>query len=227
MQFTTFDDGTELARWLAKDVAGQLSAAIEKRGTALLAVSGGKTPVRFFRELSAIEIDWSKVNITLADERFVSPNSGRSNQRLVTVELLQNKAAKANFLPLYTNEDINVSVAEAENALAGHLPLDVIVLGMGVDGHTASLFPGADALRKATDPQGQSLLLVADAPGAEEPRITMTLPAIAAAGAQYLHFEGQEKRKTFEAAQEASDPASAPIGFVLEHCPDLKVVWAR
>lgn len=227
MQFTTFDDGTELARWLAKDVAGKLSSAVSKRDSATLAVSGGSTPVQFFRELSAIDIDWSKVSVTLADERFVPPDSGRSNQRLVTLELLQHKAAKAQFLPLYAAEEIEASVAEAEKTLAEHLPLDVIVLGMGTDGHTASLFPGSEGLREAADPKGKRLLMAVDAPGAAEPRITMTLPVIAGARNQYLHIEGADKRKAFDAAQESGDPGQAPIGFVLEHCPDLKVVWAK
>ena len=227
MQFTSFDDGTELARWLAKDVAGELSSAISKRDCATLAVSGGNTPVRFFRELSAIDIDWSKVSVTLADERFVPPDSGRSNQRLVTLELLQNKAAKAQFLPLYATDDIDASITEAEKMLAEHLPIDVIVLGMGTDGHTASLFPGSEGLREAADPKGKRLLMAVDAPGVAEPRITMTLPVIAGARTQYLHIEGADKREVFETVQEAGDPGQAPIGFVLEYCPDLKVVWAR
>ena len=227
MQFTAFNDGTELARWLAKDVAGELSSAVSERGAALLAVSGGNTPVQFFRELSAIDIDWSKVCVTLADERFVPPDSGRSNQRLVTLELLQHKAARAHFLPLYADAEIGASVAEAEKALAEHLPVDVIVLGMGTDGHTASLFPGSEGLRQAADPKGERLLMAVDAPGAAEPRITMTLPVIAGARTQYLHIEGADKREVFETAQEAGDPGRAPIGFVLEHCPDLKVVWAK
>ena len=226
MQFTAFDDGTELARWLAKEVAGNLATAIGEKGSASLAVSGGTTPVQFFRELSAADIDWAKVCVTLADERFVPPDSARSNQRLVTLELLQNKAARARFLPLYNDEDIEASVAQSAGLLAGHLPLDVIVLGMGADGHTASLFPGSEGLREAADPEGKRLLMAVDAPGAAEPRITMTLPVIASAKAQYLHIEGTEKRAVFEAAQEAADPAQTPIGFVLEHCPELKIVWA-
>ena len=200
MQFTAFDTSDELARWLAREVAARLSAAIGSRGRALLAVSGGSTPVRFFRALSSAEIDWHKVWVTLADERFVPPNSTRSNQRLVTVELLQGRAAKAHFIPLFSDGGIDAAARDAEEALKAQLPIDVLVLGMGKDGHTASLFPGAEGLAEASRAEGkrQILPIVADAAG--EPRLTLTLAAIAASHTQFLHLEGQEKRAVFEQA---------------------------
>lgn len=227
MHFTAFKDRSELARWLAQDVASRLDASVSRRGQALLAVSGGTTPSGFFRELSNQEIDWRSVCVTLVDERFVPPNSSRSNQRMVTFELLQNKAAKARLQPLYSSGNVEDAAASASEVIAPMLPADVVVLGMGTDGHTASLFPGADRLYEATNLEGSKLFLPINATNAGEPRITMTLPVIVTSKSQYLHIEGAEKRQVFEQAQEPGDPATMPIRHVLEHCPDLRVVWAE
>jgi 6-phosphogluconolactonase len=133
-----FKTGAELAQQLADDVASWLRAAIVKKNFAVLAVSGGSTPKPFFANLSNMQLEWSKVQITLVDERQVPEDSVRSNAKLVKESLLQNFAAEAQFIPLFENPN-------AQNLKA----FDVVILGMGNDGHTASFFPGGDNLVEA------------------------------------------------------------------------------
>nr|WP_272212789.1 6-phosphogluconolactonase [Marinicella sp. W31]MDC2878708.1 6-phosphogluconolactonase [Marinicella sp. W31] len=148
-----FENGDALASALAADVAERLAAAIADNGTASIAVSGGSTPKAFFRALSTTPIDWEKVTVTLVDERFVPEDNPRSNHRLVKENLLLGPAAEARFIPLYQNVENVEEAAEivTNKVLATSLPFDVVVLGMGTDGHTASFFPGGDTLAKALD----------------------------------------------------------------------------
>ena len=131
-----------LADGLANDVAEQLRAAISARGEATLVVSGGRSPVAFFQNLAKQGLDWSKVTISLADERWVPVEHADSNAGLLKKYLLQGPAAKAKFLSLYAAAANLEDAAEQADRLLAELPaIDVLVLGMGDDGHTASLFP--------------------------------------------------------------------------------------
>ncbi len=151
--FHPFETRPALAQALARDVAAALTAAIETRGAASLAVSGGSTPKLFFEALSAKALFWDKVTVTLVDERFVPPESDRSNHRLVAENLLQNKAKAAYFVPLFqpaaSPEDAATLATVKTEAICD--PFDVVILGMGTDGHTASFFPGGDNLYEALD----------------------------------------------------------------------------
>ena len=220
IDYHRFDDGAQLATALAASVAKDLVRGIEARGQALLAVSGGKTPIRFFQALSQQSLDWSKVIVTLVDERWVPPGDPRSNESFVRANLLQGAASTAQFLPLYhadaaTPEDGASAVASKVASLA--LPFDALVLGMGEDGHTASFFPGGDRLAEAIDPQASALVLPMRAPGAGEPRITLTLPVIVDSRALYLHIEGQRKLDVLHTARNALPSTPYPIGAVLRH----------
>lgn len=218
----SFADGETLAVALAARVADDLRAAIAERGSAVLAVSGGTTPKRFFEHLSRQPLAWDKVSVTLVDERWVGPDHDRSNARLVRETLLQDAAAAASFVPLYRDtpqpED---ALPELERRLDS-LPadFDVMVLGMGADGHTASFFPGGDYLAAALEPEGRARLLPMRAPGAGEPRITFTLPVLRAARHLYLHIEGAQKRAVLE---EALAGADLPIRTVIEQAPATTV----
>ncbi|QPC94768.1 6-phosphogluconolactonase [Mesorhizobium sp. INR15] len=222
-----FPDRPELAAALAGRVAGQLTKAIAERGTALLAVSGGTTPAKFFAALSALPVAWDKVTVTLVDERFVPASSPRSNAGLVAANLLQNAAAAARFVPLY-HEAISIEdAAAADNSALRSLawPLDAVVLGMGGDGHTASFFPDADDLAKLLDPSSERIVLPVHAVSAGEPRLTLSLARIIDAGFVALHIEGEDKRTAFESAM--GPGARKPIRAVFDASPrPVEVFWA-
>ncbi|RAZ85684.1 6-phosphogluconolactonase [Mesorhizobium hawassense] len=222
-----FADRPQLAAALAGQVAALLTNAIAQRGTALLAVSGGTTPAKFFAALSAIPIAWDKVTVTLVDERFVPPSSPRSNAGLVAANLLQNEAAAARFVPLYHEaasiEDAAAADSEALRSLPW--PLDVVILGMGGDGHTASFFPDAGNLDELLDPASRRIVLPVHAASGGEPRLTLSMARIIAAGFVALHIEGEDKRTAFNGAM--GPGMKKPIRRVLEAAPrPTEVFWA-
>ncbi|WP_206453044.1 6-phosphogluconolactonase [Aurantimonas marina] len=219
-----------LAEALATGVAAVLAGAIATRGSATLAVSGGSTPKRFLERLAEAEIDWRNVRITLVDERWVPETSERSNAAMLRRHLLQNGAAEARFVPLYldapTPEDALIDLGERFQRLAR--PFDAAVLGMGADGHTASFFPGADNLAAATDPTTNKPVVAIRAPGADEPRVTLTLPLLVDARLLALHIEGEEKLAVYETALEDGAATDLPVRAVLRAPRDepLNVFWA-
>lgn len=222
-----FTSREALAEALAVTVAGQLGRAIENRGKATLAVSGGNTPALFFELLAREELDWSAVLVTLVDERFVPQTSARSNAALVVANLLTDRALAAHFVPLYAPlDDVAFAANDAAGRLANYLPpLDVAVLGMGLDGHTASFFPDATELDALLDPGGRRLVSAVHAPSAGEERLTLTLPAIADAGFIALHIEGADKAATLEKA--LAPGATLPIRRVIDagRTP-VEIFWA-
>jgi len=223
-----FASPESLAQTLAQTVANDLRAAIAARGRALLAVSGGTTPRRFLTLLSQQELAWKSVIVTLADERWVAPADPRSNERLVRETLLCGGASAATFAPLYAAApSVEESCAKAAARIVDlGIPFDAVVLGMGTDGHCASLFPGGDRLDEALDPDSAGLVLPMHAPAAPEPRITLTLPALIDTRALYLHIEGPAKKRTLDAsiANETPD-AEAPVRAVLRHARVTPVVF--
>ncbi|MEO6925321.1 MAG: 6-phosphogluconolactonase [Rhodanobacter sp.] len=192
----SFTDCHAQAQALGERVSERLRNALSERGQAVLAVSGGSTPKDLFEQLSREKLDWSKVQVTLVDERWVPDSDERSNARLVKSHLLQHAAASATFVPLYTGDatpEAGLAKADARiNALP--LPFDVVVLGMGEDGHTASFFPDGDHLAEALDMQGSARVLPMHAPDAGEPRITLTLATLLETRALYLLVSGEKKR---------------------------------
>ena len=213
-----FADPPALAAALAQAVAADLRAALQAREVASVALSGGNTPRAFLQALGLQVLDWSRVAVTLVDERWVPESSARSNAALVKANLLDGPAALARFVPLYRAvpqpED---ALGEVERALRTlGLPFDALVLGMGSDGHTASFFPGGDHLADVLDPRSRALVLPMRAPDAGEPRITLTLPPILAARRIYLHIEGQSKHEVLSSAVSGIGAGAAyPIREVL------------
>ncbi len=210
-----YPDRAVLAEDLAELVAEQLNDAVSARGKASLAVPGGNTPGPFLKALSAQDVDWAKVSVMLTDERFVNETSPRSNTRLLRETLLQGKAGAATLVPLVAPAKQPEEVLDSLIAgLNPELPLDVVVLGMGADMHTASLFPGADRLPEALADTAPSLLPMR-AEGAEEPRITMTAPVLRAAGAVHLLIAGEDKIAALEQALLEGPEAEAPVRVIL------------
>ena len=222
-----FADGEELAQGLADWTAERLREGVAARGVGLLIVSGGKSPARFFDLLSNLDLDWTRVAITLADERRVADDSPRSNARLVRERLLCNRAKAASFTPLADvrlPEDQELAAASARIA---HLPMpaDVVILGMGDDGHTASWFPGAEGLAEAMDPAARQLVAPMVAADAPEPRLTLTGRVILRARAIALEIQGEGKLATFAKALEPGPEQVMPIRAVLRGATDRLTVF--
>lgn len=224
-----FADAAELAHNLADKVAASLSTAITTRGAAAIAVSGGSTPKAFFQELSTRDLDWSKVTITLVDERFVPADNERSNHLLVASNLLQNAAKAATFQPLYqaagSVEEAAVLATAATQAIGN--PFDVVILGMGGDGHTASFFPGGSKLGVALDPKTPRGIITMEADGAGEPRLTYTFSSLQDARLLVLHIEGEGKKDVLAKAEGAGDEADMPIRAILRRAASpVDIYWA-
>jgi 6-phosphogluconolactonase len=212
-----FADRLTLGDTLAKDIASKLDAAVKARGKASIAVSGGSTPKLLFAVLAEQEIEWSKISVTLVDERWVDESSDRSNAALVKKHLISHEAHVATFLPLFDAahaDDVDAALADVGKRVdALGKPFDVVVLGMGPDGHTASFFPGGDHLAQALDLDGKQSVLSMRAEDAGEPRITLSLPRVLDTRALYLHIEGNDKKEILDKAIAGGD---FPIAAVLK-----------
>ena len=190
-----------------------MQARLACDGKASPAVSGGTTPTVFFEHLAREKLDWARVTVTLVDDRCVPESSDRSNVRLVKEHLLQHEAAASRFVPLAAGQD---------QTIAPLLPFASVVLGMGLDGHTASFFPGGDHLAAAL--AGPHLIETMRAPGAAEPRLTLTLPALLQTDFLVLHIEGAAKREVLATAETAGPIEQMPIRAILAH-PPRAIFW--
>ncbi len=220
------------AEWCARRVADQLVDAMACADRVSLAVSGGRTPRTFLRRLAERPLDWSRVVVTLVDERWVDPASDDSNERLVREHLLRAEAAKAGFVPMKNAAPTPADgVDDLEAAFADvPWPLTVAVLGMGDDGHTASLFPGADGLGAGLDPAQKARVVAIGPHGVPQPRMSLSLAALAAARHLLLMIAGDEKWRVYRealAALDANAVADMPVRAVLaqDHAP-VEVFWA-
>ncbi|MCR8547355.1 6-phosphogluconolactonase [Salipiger sp. P9] len=222
-EFRAYPDREMLAMDLANQIAGELRAALGHQERAALAVPGGSSPGPVFDTLCAADLDWSRIDVLLTDERWVPERSERSNTRLLRQRLLVERAAAARYLPLYAEAARpEEKLAELAEAIAPALPLSVLLLGMGADLHTASLFPGADLLAQALSDEAP-ILLPMRAPGAPEPRITLTAPVLDGALKKHVLIYGAEKRDVLEKAR-GLPPAEAPVNAVLD---EATVHWAE
>lgn len=223
MKLETYPDREFLMLGLANTIAGQLADFLRREGKATLSVPGGTTPGPIFDTLSGVDIDWANVAVVLNDERWVPESSDRSNTRLVRERLLRGRAAQARLVPLYAPaEQPEDMLAALEDGLRSHLPISVLLLGMGTDMHTASLFPGADRLDEALSASAP-LLLPMRAEAAGEPRITLTAPVLRGAFNIHILITGQEKRDALERAMTLT-LSEAPVRAVLDNAT---VHWAE
>ncbi len=218
-QINDFKQRELLDAKLAEEVAGLLTQAIEEKGKASIAVSGGSTPKGFFKALSEKDIPWNKVTITLADERWVNIDSDASNTRLVHENLLQNKACSAKFFhlkqgDLLSNETLADLNLAAKTSL---LPLDVLILGMGGDGHTASLFPCSDQIKQALSVENINSLMKVVPKTAPNDRITFTFASLSQSKNTFLHIVGEAKKDVLTKALTGNDIFEMPIRAFLQH----------
>ncbi|MCA5971707.1 MULTISPECIES: 6-phosphogluconolactonase [Pseudomonas] len=219
-----FDTAQQLADALAEKVAERLKQAISENGLATLVVSGGRSPVAFFQRLATQPLEWSKVVISLADERFVPTEHADSNAGLLQRHLLQGPVAKARFLGLYSvASSVEEAAQAADQALAELPPIDVLILGMGDDGHTASLFPNSPNLSEALDLQGERRCLPMLAPSVPHQRLTLTRRLLASARSPILSVSGQAKLDTLRTALAGDDLAEMPVRAFLN--PSLEIYW--
>lgn len=215
-------DAKQLTHVMAEKLRTILSDAIKLRGEAYLVVSGGKTPIDLFKKLAATDLPWERVIITLADERCVSLNDPQRNERLVRDFLLQGKAANAKLISLYDESTTLLSHLHAVNNQIDSLPtFDAVILGMGEDGHTASLFPCSDELSSGLDDKAQAVLLV-NPKTAPFPRISLSKRRLLNSRIIFLHLVGQKKRAVLEQAMENNKPTVMPVCAVL-HNPNVNV----
>ena len=222
MEIIDYPDAEMMMIDLANRLAGELRSCLARHDHASFAVPGGTTPGPIFDNLCAADLDWSRVHVMLTDERWVPEDSPRSNTRLVRERLLTDRAAAARFVPFYTGDDTPEAALDTlADTLAPELPLSVLLLGMGADMHTASIFPGADRLADAL--HGTAPLVPMRAPGAPEPRLTLSGAVLRDAMSTHVVITGAEKRKALDRAR-GLPPEEAPIALVLRQAT---VHWAE
>lgn len=220
MNLEEYPDRDLMMMAVADKIASQLSQALRGSDRASLCVPGGTTPGPIFDILTGVDLEWDRVSVFLNDERWVDEDSPRSNTRLLRQRLLQGNAAAATLVPLYAGtETPEDSLDDLAKGLKPHLPITVLLLGMGADMHTASLFPGADRLAEAMAPNAP-MLLPMRAEGAGEPRITLTAPVLRDAMHIHILITGKDKRAAIEKAAtlpETDAPVRAFLSMATIH----------
>lgn len=222
MIFKDYADREMMMMMLADRMSSELTQALETHETASLCVPGGTTPGPVFDMLSGVTMDWGRVAVFLNDERWVPEDHPRSNTRLVRERLLTGPAAAARLVPLYAPVERPEEAMEAlAEGIAPHLPITVLLLGMGEDLHIASLFPGADRLKEALSPEAP-ILLPMRAEAAGEPRITLSARVLQGALSTHILITGERKRAALERARKLP-VEEAPVRAVLA---EATVHWA-
>ena len=223
----SFDSQQELADALASTIISQLQAAIAERGLAVIAFSGGSTPLSLFDALASQTWDWSKVIITLVDERWVEKSNTLSNAALLETNLLDKLSGNPRFVALYRNEfsaactaaAIELVVADYCNATnttpRAMAKFDVAILGMGDDGHTASFFPDAQNIANLLDSKNRLPLLSCHSPSSSVARVTWSLPILLGSAYLALHIVGLNKKNVYNHALQTEDYLQMPIRSML------------
>lgn len=211
----------------SRKISKLLRDGIEENGRASLVVSGGRTPADLFNTLSKSSLDWSKVDISLADERWVDNSNEASNEKMLRTKLLINNAANANFVPLKTQHgDAEDAVMTCtENLQKIRTPFDVLILGMGEDGHTASLFPCSEQIAQGLDLESGNAFIAVQPTTAPNQRMSLTLPALLNSNQIFLHLTGESKKEVLNTVLSDDDALVMPIRAVINNA-DVELVWA-
>lgn len=228
MQFLKFSTIDQQAEQLALALSHNLKQLIAQQGRATLALSGGLSPLKFFEKLSHAQLAWNKVTITLVDERLVPTDHSASNAKLVREHFLLSQAQEAFFIDLTSNA--TTSLDAVNNANLTIPPIDIAVLGMGEDGHIASLFPYDPELHATIDPQLTPELtperyVITTPTTANYQRISLSLAAILEIPRLFLNLNGTAKLATLELAKQQCD-FKYPISLILAKRQDLQVYWS-
>jgi 6-phosphogluconolactonase len=224
-----FADLDTLSRELATQIAASLTAAIGARGLASLVVSGGRSPVRLFEILRTRALEWNRVRIALADERWVSPEDAASNEHLVRDVLLKDHAAAARFQGLKNGAptpDLG-AVSAWETFARVPRPFDSVILGMGDDGHTASLIPGSPNLPGALNRSAAAGCVGMWSPAPPHPRLSLNLTALLDSRRVVVLITGESKSRTYAAACEPGPVEDMPVRAVLRQSrTPVDVMWS-
>lgn len=222
---THLPDADTAAHALAGTVANNLRTILIQKERATLAVSGGRSPIALFEILSKAQLEWHRINLTLVDERLVPTHHGDSNTALVRQYLLKNHAAHATWLPLVSDKaqesDLHNTQAAVDFANAHFVAPDIAILGMGTDGHTASIFPQAPQLNDALSSNHPQPFLHTSPITAPYERISLRLTALERIPYLYLAISGAEKEQVFQQAVEQRNDAY-PISHLL-HSSKAKI----
>ncbi|WP_394174408.1 6-phosphogluconolactonase [Thalassotalea litorea] len=225
-----FKSRADLDQAFATQIASQLQSVIDAKGKASIAFSGGSTPKGFFAALSNQDIAWENVTVTLADERWVDYADSNSNTRLLAENLLTNKASSASLFKLKQDGELTPSAIQALNDSANEhlLPLDIVILGMGEDGHTASLFPCSKEISQGLDEKAAPGLLKVVPGSAPFDRISFNFNALIQASHLYLHIVGESKMQVLDQAISDDNSMEMPIRAFLHHkSKTIDVFWAE
>jgi len=229
-----FDSRAAMVSALQQECENALRTAVDENGEATFMVSGGSTPEPLYKSLSQSDLPWDSIYVALVDERWVDFDHDKSNEAFIVKHLKQNKAEAAHLVGM-KNEAVTAAIGlEDCEAVYQQLaqPFDVTILGMGSDGHTASLFPNAPGLAEAINPESNQLCaaiiaIQSEVTGAITERMTLTLAGLLKSKLLVLLITGEEKLAVLRAAQSGTDVKAMPIRAVLqqEQVPVL-VYWA-
>ena len=224
----TFPDPHALAAAAIDAVVRALDAGLRNQGSASLAATGGRSPGLIYDALALAPLDWPRVRVTLTDERWVDPSSPDSNEGLVRGRLLTGRALDAHFLGLRGTAETPAAAAQSvSRAFVGWPALDAALLGMGEDGHVASLFPGNPALALGLDPVAPACIAVPqgqDGPP-PQPRLSLTIRPLTSARLTLILISGAAKRAVAEQALAGADPLKFPVAAVLKSAPHTRILW--
>ena len=223
-----YEDRETLMQSLALQITTELQKILIKKKTVTLAVPGGATPKQLFQVLSLMDIEWGRITVILTDERFVPEKNGLSNSALLKNYFLKNFAAKARLINFYRpNYSVSNLARVISDDLKTVLPIDVCILGMGTDMHTASIFPNSDRLSDALDLDSKHILVPINAPGLIETRLTLTARVLRQSSRLHILITGPEKKMALDVALETSNGAEvAPIRAVLFRKLDINIHYA-
>jgi 6-phosphogluconolactonase len=223
-----FTDRAALTTALADTVCTALSGAIGERGRASLAVSGGSTPRPLFEALASRELAWERVTVLPVDERWVNPDDPDANERLIRASLLQGRAAAAAFIGMKTETgDPRAAEDACSERLRPFFPLDLVLLGMGGDGHTASLFPDALRLDEALEEENEKICMAITPPAAPHKRMSLTLAALLRSRAIVVHIVGKEKKAVLDQALAPGPVRDMPIRAIFRQSRvPVTIFWA-
>jgi 6-phosphogluconolactonase len=224
---TFFETREEASIAAASEIEAALARRLEQQSEASLVVSGGTSPVLCFAELAARPVAWQRVHVLLSDERCVPPSDDDSNEKLIRETLLQGNAAEASFHPFYDGTAAVEQPCDAMEEIIRTLPFPFAcsLIGMGEDGHFASLFPDAENLTQGLDADGSQLCLPVNTPASPHPRITLTLAALSRSDVVVLLFFGAAKRDVYERAKAESN--GYPVSrLLLQKRAPVHVFWA-